>query len=204
MYAHEGKLKVLATPRILVLDNQTANINIGEQFPVISNSTISSQGDTVNTIRYEDVGISLEVTPHINPDGLVTMEVSPEVSHVSDSTVQITDGLNAARITVNSAQTTVAVHNGQTVIIGGLIRDVVETVEDKFPILGDIPILGWLFRYKKEVTQRRELMIFLTPYVAYTIAELEELSDVEKAKLKLIDQKDIESESDKWLDKVRY
>ena len=206
MYAQEGKLKILATPRILVLDNQTANINIGKQVPIVSNTTINSLGNTVNTVRYEDVGIILEVTPHINPDGLVTMEVKPEVSDIAPSTesVQITEGVTSPTFLINSAETTVAVHNGQTVVIGGLIREVVDKTKTKVPILGDIPLLGWLFRYTEENINRRELMIFITPYVAYTTAELEELSDVEKAKLKIIDQKDIESESDKWLDKVRY
>jgi general secretion pathway protein D len=206
MYAQEGRLKILATPRILVLDNQTAIINIGKQVPIVSNTTINSLGNTVNTVRYEDVGIILEVTPHINPDGLVTMEVKPEVSDIAPSTesVQITEGVTSPTFLVNSAETTVAVHNGQTVIIGGLIREVVDETTTKVPILGDIPLLGWLFRYKEKNVNRRELMIFITPYVAYTIAELEELSDLEKAKLKIIDQKDIESESDKWLERVRH
>ncbi len=206
MYAQEGRLKILATPRILVLNNQTANINIGKQVPIISNTTVNSLGNTVNTDRYEDVGIILEVTPHINPDGLVTMEVKPEVSDIAPSTesVQITEGVTSPTFLINSAETTVAVHNGQTVVIGGLIREVVDKTNTKVPILGDIPLLGWLFRYSEENVNRRELMIFLTPYVAYTIAELEELSDLEKARLKIIDQKDIESESDKWLDRVRH
>ncbi len=206
MYAQEGKLKILATPRILVLDNQTANINIGKQVPIISNTTVNSLGNTVNTVRYEDVGIILEVTPHINPDGLVTMEVKPEVSDIAPSTesVQITEGVTSPTFLINSAETTVAVHNGQTVIIGGLIREVVDKTTSKVPILGDIPLLSWLFRYTEENVNRRELMIFLTPYVAYTIAELEELSDLEKSKLKIIDQKDIKSESDKWLERVRH
>jgi len=205
MFADEGKLKILATPRILVLDNQTANINVGKEVPVVTNTTVNSLGNTVNTVRYENVGILLDVTPHINPDGLVTMVVHPEVSDVASQaeSVQITAGVNSPTFIVNSADTTVAVRNGQTVVIGGLIRESVDDSRTSIPVLGDIPILGWLFSNTKKVKNKRELMIFLTPYVAYTTTELEELGELEKSKLRLIDQKEIEAESDRWLDRVR-
>ena len=134
------------------------------------------------------------------------MEVKPEVSDIAPSTesVQITEGVTSPTFLINSAETTVAVHNGQTVVIGGLIREVTDKTKTKVPFFGDIPLLGMLFRYTEEQVNRRELMIFLTPYVAYTVGELEELSEIEKAKLKLMDQKDIESESDKWLERVRH
>lgn len=204
-FARDGTLKILATPRILVLDNQTANINVGKEVPVVTNTQVNQLGNTVNTVRYENVGILLEVTPHINPDGLVTMVVHPEVSDIASAaeSVQITEGVNSPTFIVNSADTTVAVRNGQTIVIGGLIREVVDESKDKFPILGDIPILGLLFSSTTTKKQKRELMIFLTPYVAYTTTELEELSELEKSKLKLIDQKDIEAESDQWLKRVR-
>ncbi len=204
--ATNGTLKILATPRILVLDNQSANINIGKEVPVVSNTQVNQLGNTVNTVRYENVGILLQVTPHINPDGLVTMVVHPEVSDIASQaeSVKITEGVNSPTFIVNSADTTVAVRNGQTVVIGGLIRDQLDESTDGIPFLKDIPILGFLFSTTTKKKSKRELMIFLTPYVAYTTTELEELTELEKSKLKLMDQKDIEAEIDTWLERVRH
>ncbi|HUR38266.1 MAG TPA: secretin N-terminal domain-containing protein [Planctomycetota bacterium] len=204
-FASEGKLKVLATPRIMVLDNQTANINIGKDVPRITNSTINSLGNAVNSVTYESVGVILNVTPHINPDGLVTMIVAPEISDVASQaeSVIITEGVTSPTFNVNRATTTVAVRNGTTVVIGGMIRDSVDDTVSKIPILGDIPLLGYLFSHTSKHTIKRELMIFLTPYVAFTAMELEEITQLEKSRLKIMDPRDIEAESDRWLERVR-
>ncbi len=204
-FASEGKLKVLATPRIMVLDNQTANINIGKDVPRITNSTINSLGNAVNSVTYESVGVILNVTPHINPDGLVTMIVAPEISDVASQaeSVVITEGVSSPTFNVNRATTTVAVRNGTTVVLGGMIRDSVDDTVSKIPILGDIPLLGFLFSHTSKHTIKRELMIFLTPYVAFTAVELEEITQLEKSRLKIMDPRDIEAESDRWLERVR-
>ncbi|HEY3226498.1 MAG TPA: secretin N-terminal domain-containing protein [Planctomycetota bacterium] len=204
-FADEGKLKVLATPRILVLDNETANINVGKEVPRITNSTINELGNTVNTVQYESVGILLEVTPHINFDGLVTMDVHPEISDIAPASeaVVITPGATSPTFNVNYANTTVAARTGQTVVIGGLIRESESNTVSKVPILGDIPILGLLFSNTIKQTVKRELMIFLTPLVSYTSAQLEEITELEKAKLKLIDDSDVEDGGDRWLERIR-
>ncbi|HYE99363.1 MAG TPA: secretin N-terminal domain-containing protein [Planctomycetota bacterium] len=205
LFAQEGKLKVLATPRILVLDNQTATINVGQEFPRVTNTIINDLGNPVNTVQYEDIGIILEVTPHINPDGLVTMIVSPEISDVASRSewVEITPGVLSPAFTVNRATTSVSVRTGTTVAIGGLIRESVDDTVQKIPLLGDIPLLGNLFSNTTQRKVKRELMIFLTPYVAFSAAELEEITQVEKSRLKVMDVRDIESESDRWLERVR-
>ncbi|HZE95777.1 MAG TPA: secretin N-terminal domain-containing protein [Planctomycetota bacterium] len=205
LFASEGKLKVLATPRIMVLDNQTASISVGKDVPRITNSTINSLGNTVNSVTYESVGIILNVTPHINPDGLVTMIVAPEISDVASAaeSVPITGDVTSPTFNVNRAQSTVAVRNGTTVVIGGLIRDSLDDTVSKVPILGDIPLLGFLFSNTGKHKIKRELMIFLTPYVAYTAVELEEITQLEKSRLKIMDLRDIEAESDRWLERIR-
>ena len=205
LFASEGKLKVLATPRIMVLDNQTANINIGQDVPRITNSTINSLGNTVNSVTYESVGVILNVTPHINPDGLVTMIVAPEISNVASraESVPITSDVSSPTFNVNRAQTTVAVRNGTTVVLGGMIRDDVDDTVSKVPILGDIPLLGFLFSNTSRHKIKRELMIFLTPYVAFTAMELEEITQLEKSRLKIMELRDIEAESDRWLERIR-
>ncbi|MBI3856729.1 MAG: type II secretion system protein GspD, partial [Planctomycetes bacterium] len=205
LFASEGRLRVLATPRIMVLDNQTANINVGKDVPRVTNTTINSLGNVQNSVTYESIGIMLNVTPHINPDGLVTMIVAPEISDVASAaeSVPITEGVSSPTFNVNRAQTTVAVRNGTTIVIGGLIRDSLDDSVSKIPILCDIPLIGALFSSTSKRTIKRELMIFLTPYVAYTAMELEEITQLEKSRLKLMDPRDIEAESDRWLERVR-
>ena len=158
-----------------------------------------------NSVTYESVGVILNVTPHINPDGLVTMIVAPEISNVAPASesVTITQGVVSPTFNVNRAQSTVAVRNGTTVILGGMIRDDVDDEVEKLPILGDIPLLGFLFSNTTRHTTKRELMIFLTPYVAYTATELEEITQLEKSRLKIMEPQDIEAESDRWLERVR-
>jgi general secretion pathway protein D len=204
-FASVGKLRVLATPRILVLDNQTANINVGKQVPRITNTTINSLGNPINTIAYENIGIILNVTPHINPDGLVTMIVAPEISDLASAaeSVEITPGVTSPTFNVNSALTSVAVRNGTTVVIGGMIRNSLDDSVSKIPILGDIPLIGALFSNTSKHTIKRELMIFLTPYVAYTGVELEEITQLEKSRLKIMEPADIDAESDRWLERIR-
>ena len=204
LFATEGKLKVLATPRILVLDNQTASINVGKEVPRVTNSQINELGNTVNTVTYENIGIMLEVTPHINPDGLVTMVVTPEISEVASEaeSVEITPGVNSPTFTVNRASTSVAVRNGTTIAIGGLIRDSIDDSVQKIPVLGDIPFVGFFFSNTIQRKVKRELMIFLTPFVAFTASQLEEITQLERARMKLIDARDIDAESDRWLEKV--
>ncbi len=204
-FAEDGRLRVMATPRILVLDNQAATISIGKDVPRVTNTTINQQGNTVNTVQYRTVGILLDVTPHINFDGLVTMDVHPEISDKApdSESVQITEGVLSPTFNVNYADTTVAARNGQTVVIGGLIRESEENTVQKIPVLGDIPILGALFTNTSKSKVRRELMIFLTPYIAYTTQQLEEISELEKSRLKLLDYRELQDEGDLWLKKLK-
>ncbi len=204
-FAREGRLKVLATPRILALDNATASINVGKEVPRVSNTQVNQLGNTVNTVIYENVGILLQVTPHINPNGLVTMDINPEISDVASAaeSVPITEGVNSPTFNVNAATTTVAVRTGTTIVIGGLIRETVDDSVDKVPVLGDLPIIGPLFSNTSKRKVKRELMIFLTPYVAFTASQLEEITELEKSRLKIMDLRDIEAESDRWLERVR-
>jgi general secretion pathway protein D len=145
------------------------------------------------------------VTPHINFDGLVTMDVRPEISDIAplSESVVITPGVLSPTFNVNSAETTVAVRTGQTVVIGGLIREGETDTFSRIPILGDIPLIGFLFSNTVKERVQRELMIFLTPVVAFTSAQLEEITELEKARLKLIDDGDIEDAGDIWIERIR-
>ncbi|MCU0723007.1 MAG: type II secretion system secretin GspD [Planctomycetes bacterium] len=186
----KGKLKVLSAPRILVLDNQQATINVGREIPRITNSRVTDQGSVINSVQYENVGIALQVTPHINPDGLVRMAIQPEVSEVAPKSegVPISEGAVAPVFVTSTAQTTVSIKDGYTVIIGGLIRDRISVSESKVPIIGDIPLLNLLFNSTSTEITKTELMIFLTPVVVRNQESLKQLSERETQSLEIMER----------------
>ncbi len=162
----DGRLEVLSRPQILTADNQKATINIGQRIPLVTDSRVAGQtADPViiNAYKYEDVGVILTVTPKISPDGFVKMEVEPTVSQLSSSEVTISPGVNVPIINQRKATTTVSVQNGQSVIIGGLIATADDRRRKKTPFLGNVPFLGVLFRSSHSTSDRKELLIILTP-----------------------------------------
>jgi general secretion pathway protein D len=181
-----GKLDVLSRPYILTSDNQAANITVGQRVPFITRTQITDAGQVINTIQYEDVGIILDVTPHINAEGLVIMDVSPQISSLTETTVPISETVNAPVFNQRSAQSRVAIRDGQTIVIGGLMEDRKDETVKKVPILGDIPVLGWLFRYRKTTKVKTELLIFLTPHVAHQPGDLKSMSEDEQKGIKVV------------------
>ena len=181
-----GKLDVLSRPYILASDNQEATITVGQEVPFIRNTRMTETGQTINTIEYEDIGIILKVTPHINPEGLVIMDVAPEISTLTGTTVPISETVNAAVFAKRSAQTRVAIRNGQTIVIGGLMEDRHTDTIDKVPVLGDIPHLGQLFQRSVKTKVKTELLIFLTPHVAEEPDHLRKMSEEETAGSKAV------------------
>lgn len=160
--AEKGKAKVLSDPKITTLNNKEANINITEQTPYTTEEW-SATTPPVRTIKSEYVttGIILKVTPVINSDGRILMKIKPSVSQVAKTTI-----IGAAPgIDTREADTNVIVRNGETIVIGGLIKDTQTNTVFKVPLLGDIPLLGWLFRKKSVTRSRIELLIFVTPRV---------------------------------------
>ena len=164
--AQQNKLDVLSRPYILASDNQEASILVGQQVPIVTSNTITALGQVVSNYRYESVGIILDVTPHINPDGLVTLDVAPEISQLTAQTVSVGPGVNAPVIADRSAESRVSIRDGNTIVIGGLMQDQKTLTVNKVPLLGDIPILGYLFSRTQVDKTKTELLIFLTPHVA--------------------------------------
>jgi general secretion pathway protein D len=175
-----GKLEILSRPSILTRNNQEATITVGQEVPFIRNSRVTTDGQTINTVEYEDIGIILTVTPHISPDRVVEMEVIPEISTLTGETIQISETVNAPVFAKRSAETGVVVPDGKTVVIGGLMEDSETTTVRKVPLLGDIPFLGALFRRKITSETKTELLIFLTPHVVTDATELQQRSITEK------------------------
>lgn len=176
-----GKLNVLSRPYILTSNNQQATITVGQEVPFITDTRITDSGQTINTIRYQDIGIMLRVTPTINPDGLVIMDVRPEISTTTADTVPISEKVNASVFAKRSSSARVAILNGQTIVIGGLMQDQETDAVKKVPLLGDIPLLGEIFKRNTIKKEKTELLIFLTPQVASGPLQLKGVSDAEKS-----------------------
>ncbi len=159
----KGKLKVLSDPKVATLNNKEATITITDQVPyTTTESAVGSGGATVTTqkVTYVPSGITLKVTPTINSDGRIAMHLSPSVSQASGGSSTTPPSTN-----IRSTDTNVIVRDGETVVIGGLIRDSQSDDVYKVPILGDIPLLGMLFRKKSVARKRLELLIFVTPRI---------------------------------------
>lgn len=192
-----GKLNVLSRPYILTSNNQTAKITVGEEVPFIRDTRTTETGQTINTIEYEDIGIILEVTPYINPQGLVIMDILPEISTTTAETVPISETVNAAVFAKRSSESRVAVKNGQTIVIGGLMEDQETESVDKVPLIGDIPIIGELFKRRVKSQQKTELLMFLTPQVATKESDLLKLSGNERKKSNILQDLD-KNKNLKW------
>ncbi len=172
-----GKLEIVSRPYILASDNQPSNMLVGQEFPFVTNTRETDAGNTINTIEYRDIGLILNVTPQINPDNRVTLDVTQELSAISGQTVPISDTLDATIIEKRMAQTRIAIKDGQTIVIGGLMEDKNTVTERKVPILGDLPVVGSLFRRKQEVKSKTELLLFLTPEIIRDVEELEAIGE---------------------------
>ncbi|RJP26501.1 MAG: hypothetical protein C4527_15175 [Candidatus Omnitrophota bacterium] len=197
-----GKLEVLSRPSILTRNNQEAVITVGQRFPFVTDSRVTSDGQTINTVTYQDIGIILRVTPFITQDGLVEMILSPEISTLTDETVPISDTIESPVFAIRSADTVVNTPNGQTVVIGGMMEDNSTETNRKVPILGDIPLLGLAFQRKVKNNSKTELLIFLTPYVVENPDKLVDLAAREKSHTQLAPKAFTQDQMDKFFDNV--
>ena len=184
-----GSVEILSRPQIMTLDNQEAFIQVGQSVPRIASSSVTQFGQT-NSIAEEQVGLLLGVIPRINPDNTVVMQVDATKSEVGPESEGIpifvsTDGtvVRSPRVNITSAQTTVSAVSGQTIVIGGLITTSNLTDHRKVPWLGDLPMLGKLFRYDSFSNRRSELLIILTPHVVLGHGDTEYLKQVEMARM---------------------
>lgn len=164
MLATTSKAKLLAVPHVLVSDNKEARIQVGEQVPIVTSETFgSSTVAPQRTIQYKDIGIILKVKPRINEGGLVSLDLSQEVS--SYDTIKLFDGEENIIVKKTEATTNLVVQDGQTILIGGLIREDISSARSGIPFLSKIPVLGYLFGSTTDENHRKELIILLTPRV---------------------------------------
>ncbi len=166
----DSKFQILSTPRIFTSNNVNAEINISQRVPYVTSQRTDANGNITFNYAFEDVGIVLNVTPRITSGGYVTMEVLQTANDLQGFT-----SFNAPIVNQRQAETTVAVKNGETIILGGIIRSTVSSTVKKIPVLGDIPILGNLFKSTDKSKSKTELMVFLTPRVVRTPEEAAKL-----------------------------
>lgn len=183
------RVDVLSRPQVMTMDNQTAQILVGQDVPTITDSQITEAGNQINTVNYREVGLILVVTPRISPDRLVVMEIDATHSEVGPEAegipISVSGGqvVRSPRINITAARTVVSASNGQTVVLGGLITKSNTQVHRKVPYLADIPLLGRLFRYDGYKERKSELLIIMTPHIVYSDEDAERIKQIESARM---------------------
>lgn len=158
-------VRILSSPKLVVLNNETATLQVGDQVPIITQlaqSVAAAGAPVINTVELRDTGVILRVTPRVNDSGAVTLDISQEVSDVTRTT---TSGISSPTIQQRRIVTVVATRSGEMVALGGLIRDRASTTRSGIPLLSSIPVLGGLFGNQTTENSRTELIILLTPTV---------------------------------------
>ncbi len=179
---------VLSTPQVLAADNQKAKIVVGENRPFPTGQAQGITGGTLVTIERKDVGVTLEITPQVLENDLIRLEIKQEITAIAENVAQ-TIGSGTASIPVGptttkrSMETTTIAKDQQTIVIGGLVRDNIILNERKVPLLGDIPFLGWLFRFESRAIQKLNLLVFLTPTLVRDDIDVVELNARKAAEL---------------------
>ena len=173
-----GAINVLSTPNIMTSDNKEAEIFVGENVPFLTQTNLTSTGLSQQSIERKDTGITLKITPQITEGEYIKLDIYQEISAVKDALFKGA----AADITTTkrAAKTSVVVKDSDTVVIGGLIQNRDEETVNKIPILGDIPLLGYLFKTKSKTRQKTNLMILLTPRIVRDAADMAMVSEQQK------------------------
>jgi general secretion pathway protein D len=213
--ATAGKAQVLSRPSILARDGQMAEIVVGSSIYLPSSVSLTSVGGTTATVptingTYQNVGIQLDVTPFIGANSLVQMILQPQITSIDTSTLGqviqggslISSAVYAPNLNKRSANTVVVTPDGETVVIGGLISNDKSTSESKVPILGDIPVLGNLFKFTNKANEKTDLLMFITPHIVRMPSQLAALSTSEAGQAPLITNSISEQELDRFLERV--
>lgn len=176
-------VNILSTPQIMTTSNQKARIVVGQNVPFPTGSSQTAGGLVQRSIQRQDVGVTLEITPEVLEGNRVRMDVRQEISTVTDTPQPVLIEIGPTT-NKREASTTVVVSNRETVVIGGLIRDDLTKIERKIPLLGDIPLLGWLFKVRSTRVVKTNLLIFLTPHVLEQDTEVAQLREKKADEMK--------------------
>ena len=179
----QSGINILSTPHILTSNHNQAKIIVGESRPFVVKSRITEGTDpltptVIKEFEYKDVGITMDITPHISQGGLIRLEIKSEFTKlIEDVTSLAVDTPSTAK---REAETVVSLNSGSTVVIGGLIRDDKITVETKVPLIADIPLIGGLFKYQKDQVQKTNLLMFITPHIISNQKDMEQITQDKK------------------------
>jgi general secretion pathway protein D len=175
----ESLVNVISTPSVMVLDNNVASISVGDQVPVNGGTTVTNGGNSIQNITYKDTGVQLTVRPSVNAGGLVTLDVLQTVTDVGQ--IDVTGN---RRFLERSIESRVAVRSGESVVLGGLIRENAANNENGVPWLHKAPIIGPLFGTTEKTRDRTELLVILTPRALYNDEELRQASDEMRGRIR--------------------
>lgn len=182
---------VLSTPQVLAADNQKAKIVVGENRPFPTGQAQGITGGTLVTIERKDVGVTLEITPQVMENDMIRLEIKQELTAIAESVAQTIGSGNSSipvgpTTTKRSMETTTVAKDQQTIVVGGLVRDNITINERKVPLLGDIPFLGWLFRFQSVQVEKLNLLVFLTPTLVRDEVDMVELNARRAAELETL------------------
>lgn len=201
--ASENKLNILSSPQVLAADNKEARIEVGEEVPIVTSEYVpydtEASTSTSRSIEYRSTGVILTVTPRINEKGLVAMDISQEVSEAQDV---VSSGIQSPVISNRLAETSLVVQHGQTIVIGGLIRDRINKTVTGVPFLARIPLVSYLFSNTQNSKDKTELIIMITPHVVNNIDDAAVATQEFKEKMDVV-RKLINKGGDKWMDQYK-
>lgn len=180
--ADKSLVKVISSPSLMVLDNHTASIAVGNQQPIKVGETVTTGGNVTSNIQYKDTGVSLAVTPSVNAGNMVTMQLSQAVTDVG----QVDAATGQRTFLQRQFSSKVAVRSGETLVLGGLIRDNTTTGKSGLPGLQDIPIFGSLFGANTTSSNRTELLVLITPRVVRTEQDMRQMGQDLKDRMKTL------------------
>ncbi|MGH7895836.1 MAG: type II secretion system protein GspD, partial [Candidatus Binatia bacterium] len=179
-------VKVISSPQLMVLNNETARLQVGDQVPIATQeaqSVVDADAPIVNSIEYRDTGVILSVSPRVNAGGLVVLDIIQEVSDVVETT---TSDLDSPTIQQRQVKSTVAVQSGESIAIGGLIRDGNFKDVTGIPLLSEIPLFGNLFKTTTDTQRRTELLILLTPHVVANRQDAREITEELRSRVRAL------------------
>ncbi|MDD5707148.1 MAG: secretin N-terminal domain-containing protein [Kiritimatiellae bacterium] len=178
-----GDVEILSETALQAQNNVEATVSIVDEIPILKSTIEGGSGtarDVIQNIERQEVGVKLKLMPHVIPGGLVRMQLNPSIESVISAGSSETEF--TPTIAKRTANTTVTVPDGQTIVIAGLTRKDRQVVDNRIPILGDIPLLGWLFRYKSEVEKRANLLILVTPTIVAAPADAQKATQAWRTK----------------------
>ncbi|GBE36693.1 type II secretion system protein D precursor [bacterium BMS3Bbin07] len=198
----ESGINILSKPQLLTLDNEEAEVFVGENRPFLISEKFDANNNPIQTFDYRDVGIKLKILPHVIDEDTILLNVEQEVKKVVASAV----GVASAPITLTrSTKTTIKLNNNTTVVISGLIKDDMGMSETRVPVLSRIPLLGWLFRSRDTSREKTNMMVFITTTIIKSRQDMEDLTRIKRKLLKNPHEKMIkkEKETTKEIEKAK-